>query len=560
VHGIFIKATGHHQTIPGNYIGVLHFPAAVGNVVIPILSVPTRYSLKWTGTTWIQEIGENNQSLVQKSRGIPLFSTYGINLFNIDDTSNEDGKYLHTDGTLRSNATYFTTHKIPVSVAIHMLSSNTVPTPMCCFDSNDILVQYSNASELDIPANSAYIRWSLDKAKLSATKIEIGKTRTAYSPWTELYNKQIPAGNVTGLAPLYLNNRVSIPAKLYLLGSNQNTLYHRSILERWIPDMDQLRIENSATAFINNRGFSRITNPTADASVDANLYDLYFNAKDTKNFAIVVGAPATNNGAVTHIGIGDSYMFDGNILKQVRTICPSLTNIGMRKPTNDATSLCEGRGGWTMANYFSTTADVYGTATESHTPLMHPSSGRYFGNVAFWKLYYGGAEPSGYGNKGFVAIAAAIGFDANGYKTNPQNGDIMYDAGYKQYDGSAWQPISTPTFTFSFAKYRSTWGIAAPTFLSVMLGLNDFRNLSLSTIAGSGTTSYTTFKTRMDTLIASVHADSPVVKSLIISSFSKSAIAFRLVYLDTPPLLTSVNSAPASVPASVNAGIVFPLS
>jgi len=451
---------------------------------------------------------------------------YSIGKNKFDKSKATIGMYLNSTGLpTSSNATYHTTDFIPVTTGdVICASGATAPLRFTAqYDAAKLFIPgtFSDTQPASILiATAKYIRISFYASGTDTYQVELG-SNTAYEPFVafkKLKDIKTIASDIYAINTVVdpavsaslgfsKTNRISMPAKQYFFAGIENTIYHQAITERWLPDMYFVQLENSA--FVNRSKFARLTNPVADASVDAKLYNLDFSVISTKNFALLVGAQATNNGALVINTIGDSLTYNSSYLFRARQLCPALSFSGLRVPYGDLGITVEGRGGWTLAVYFSQLHAI----NDSFSPFLHLADPyKYFGNTDFWKKVVTGNV--GYEYSGFAAKATAIGFSAaTGLKSAPAANDVMYNdvnARYERYDGAAWVVFATVVgdFTFNYGKYRSVWGIAQPNIVPVMLGTNDFRTQMPSGVAGV----FATWKTQFEALVASVHADSPLAK------------------------------------------------
>ena len=461
-----------------------------------------------------------------------LVAVVGKNKFNINDSDIAIGYYVNqTNGNLTANASYNATGDIPVVAGTTYYLS--YKHNIVWKDSNKNWIAGSESTDTSkqqtAPTGAAYLRCTVHVANWATFQVEIGTAQTSWEAYDSHYepeNTKIAAANIVGLTAAITpamgftkTNRISMPSKQYFLENYENTIYHAAILERNIPSLFNVQLENGT--FQNRRLHSRITNPVADSSVDANLYDIDFNVISAKNFALVVGAQATDNGTLVINAIGDSFTYNSSYLKKTRLLCPSLTFTGMRIPYGDTTIKVEGRGGWKLSDYC---ADKIHATNTSFSPFLHlPDPYKYFGNTDFWKKVVNGDTTYEYNN--FAATASAIGFSAStGLKTTPTVNDVMYNdtnARYEKWDGSAWVASghSNSDFSINYGKYRNVWGITQPNIVTILLGLNDFMALSIAAV----TAAFSTWKTQMESLITSIHADSPNAKIAILTPCSAVA-------------------------------------
>ena len=437
----------------------------------------------------------------------------GKNKFNKTTATAE--RYVNWEnGEIAFNATYSASDFIPVNPeTLYSISGQGAVLYGAFYDTDKVFISGVYSTSYQSPALAAFARITLITSEINTTQFEEGSEITTYEAYYDvdaLNGVKVNAADVVGLnkeVSFLKTNRISLPAKQYFLGGYENTIYHEAICERWLPYNYFVQIENGA--FINRRSFARITDPDADASVTATLYDLDFSSVSSKVFALLVGEQSTNNGALVINAIGDSLTYNGSYLKRVKELCQSTSFVGMRVPYGDSSIKVEGRGGWSLASYFT----ALNSTSDSFSPFMQLTDPyKYYGNTDFWKKVVNG--DTSYAYDGFSATATAIGFSAlTGLKSTPATNDVMYNNDnlrYEVYNGSSWVAITLVTndFSFNYAKYRSVWGIAQPDIVSILLGINDFNATTEATI----TDIFATFKTRMEMVIASILADNATAK------------------------------------------------
>ncbi|MCC5781369.1 hypothetical protein CRM73_00100 [Kocuria sp. CCUG 69068] len=224
-----------------------------------------------------------------------------------------------------------------------------------------------------------------------------------------------------------------------------------------------------------------------------------------------------------HLAIGDSITRAGDYVRSAVTAFAGAATVGTRT-YNDGALATEGRGGWSLNGYF----DNIGHESWGDSPFLFPanvSGAKFWGNTQFWKrVCY--EDPTGYDYAGFQKMARGWGpsnapflYGTDGYPLAPAEGDVVVDPTYaeadefRQYTGGAWTAIARPAVEFSFPKYMERYAAAypngGPTSISIMLETNDFFN-------GIDNAKFTTWKTRMDTVIASVRAWSATVPFVIL--------------------------------------------
>lgn len=443
----------------------------------------------------------------------------GTNLFNPLASDISTGYYVaYATGKLSANAGYNATGYIPVVAGQSYTMS--FKHQMAWYNSAKVYISGSSSTDTNktqvAPAGACFYRSSVAVSVWSTFIFSRGTVDIPYEAFGYVLrgvnNEPI---KTPGADPVTLNTpEFAMPAKHYLLGGYENNLYFQSLMSRWQPYNYIPRLDSGN--FLNYSTLARLTSPTVETTAVLKLYDNYDLAlKRSQNVQILIGPASANNGSLRIIGIGDSYTYNGSWLKKVKALCPAVTFDGMRVPYGDATITAEGRGGWTLAGYFT---NIHSGNTDSFSPFMQPPNPyKYYGNTAFWIASL--ANSGDYGISGFNAKAIALGFDAGtGLKTSPATNDMMWNdvnARLEVWDGSAWvtTTVTTGDFTFNFAKYRSTFVIGQPDIVPILLGLNDFRSQADKATVD---TLFVTWKSRMETLITSVHADSPNAKVVIL--------------------------------------------
>ena len=302
---------------------------------------------------------------------------------------------------------------------------------------------------------------------------------------------------------------IVFPSKTYILKGHENNIYHKNYLNFTFPylynvstNANENRIKNLARRFRFEDGI-----PTGNSSLTVNIvnnFDTIVSSKVASLSVAEVGSGTYQNKNV--ICIGDSFTYNGTWFDYVNTLLPQLSFVGMRKSYNTDNSLrAEGRGGWTLKEYFNAHDDVTPNHMQPFSPFMHVNGYNYYGVKEFWAAIVNGTSQYTYGTNGFDDYISWFGTD--GYKLNPSTNDLMYDGTnerYMYYNGSTWEvatSITDDSFVFDFSKYISLWNISSPDFVIVMLGTNDF-------YLGADQTSeyWNTWVSRMETMISSIQA------------------------------------------------------
>lgn len=440
------------------------------------------------------------------------------NLFNIDDSDATLNYYVvAVNGTLSASASYNATGFIPVVAGQKYIRSYEHQTAFYNSSKNYVsgLGDGSDPAFI-VPEGVSYVRCTVSKAAWDEFQLELGSVSTGFASYgSSLKDKYLP------VYPAPFVNEVVSPLKQYILDNYENSKYFRALFRRFRPQDESYRIEGGE--WKNAGEFARVTNPTAETTgVSIKVYNIEFEEVSSISFDVVIGNQATDNGLVNGVYIGDSLSYNASYIVKVNSLLPNLAWDGMRRSYGGAVD-GEGRGGWTVGSYFT---KITGGSTDSFTPFMHPIDPyKYFGGTDFWKEVKSGS--TAYGINGFADKAIEIGFDAvTGLLTSPSINDCMYNHAntrYERWDGSAWVEIleSTLDFSFNFAKYRSTWNITQPDIVPIMLGTNDFRSQSSEAAIDS---LWNTWKTRVEEIVTSIHADNSATKVAIMIAPSVTGI------------------------------------
>ena len=280
-------------------------------------------------------------------------------------------------------------------------------------------------------------------------------------------------------------NDICLPTKQYLLFGVQNDLFIQTFIKRWRPYNDFVRFGGTAKYERRYESVASIKFPETGQTILVELVNSdSFKVLKKLECVIVKAEPGKGSGEVTVQFLGDSFT-KGNYFKSAfleKGYVPNVKCVGLRKVDGVENQFHEGRGRWTLENYFSNKVEN----PNFFNPFLQPQGKmRYWGSTAFWKSVIAvdnntvdgkSFEPS-YSCGGYDCN----GFDADGFRTNPANGDLMYDFAKKNYvtwNGKSWKIIAGDKveWSFQYDKYLTMWNISAPRFLIVMLGLNDFRS------------------------------------------------------------------------------------
>lgn len=311
----------------------------------------------------------------------------------------------------------------------------------------------------------------------------------------------------------YDEDFVVMPSTIFAMDGVENSIYHNNY-KKW--DANKYIVGPTLTFRSAWNYLARCFRTTGGLASDA-VFDFSVFSRETmrriKRFQIPIhsGVVSGSESAKVVNVIGDSFTYNGTWYKQIYDVCPNLSFVGMRKSYECQDPLRgEGRGGWTLSNYFEPYNDVTPNHMQPFSPFMHVNGYTYYGVIDFWKVIVNNNSQYTYGTDGFNDYVNW--FDTNGYKKNPSANDLMYDGvndKYVYWNGSAWADFNgTPTFAFDYAKYLSTWNITSPNFVVFMLGKNDFQSSATEEV-------FNTWKALMDEAIASIHSYNANINVLI---------------------------------------------
>jgi hypothetical protein len=369
-----------------------------------------------------------------------------------------------------------------------------------------------------VPTNTVYCRWEM--ASISNRVAVFGKVRTSLVTPFELRisdeNSQIA------------QNDLQLPNTLYALLGSQFNIFKTHLMRfgndwtngvkfspNWLQRKDMVRYPVSSTSDI----ISKVE------LIDSNQ----FTTKEV-SLTVKVGSNITPTTAINLAFVGDSWTAPGLTIEKVVELLPgTVTSIGTlaSHPIVAPGYFSEGKAGWTLANFFEL---IHADTLPRFSHFLHPNSvHKYYGDTsAIINILNDTNHP-------MYAKLIEIGFNATtGLLNTPSVNDCMYvtaDSQYKYWNGSAWVVIAEATldFSFNYGKYRSTWGIDAPDFTILEIGINDFANLSYGEVQNVWD-SY--FKNYVDEFIASVKADTPSCKiGIAIPNCKFSDVGFNINFL-----------------------------
>lgn len=326
-------------------------------------------------------------------------------------------------------------------------------------------------------------------------------------------------------------NDICLPGKLYMLEGVQNDIFVQPLIKRWRPDNDVVRFSGTANYSRKLQEVASII-PLEDSSIVT--LDLIntdeFEIVKSLSAGVVTGKPGLGNGTVKVTIIGDSFT-QGTFFKSAlleNKYVPEIKMVGLCEVKGHPGQFHEGRGGWTLSRYFSTSKD----RTQHYNGFWQPDGKyRYWGSTAYWKLAKEVSEspnPKDWSFMEFYSTYSFIGvsseFDAHGLKLDPRKNDLMYDnetESFICFDGKKWTQVKYEDFkwSFNYSKYLDMWELESPQILAEFLGLNDFRNAGLP-----GDLDFTEWNNQMEQMIASYHAAVPDGKFVLMIPSSSCGI------------------------------------
>lgn len=290
-------------------------------------------------------------------------------------------------------------------------------------------------------------------------------------------------------AKLFMND-ICLPSKLYMLSGTQNDIFVEPLIKRWRPYNDVVRFSGSSEYSRRLQRVSSITDPVEGSTVTLELVNQdEFKTVKTLTSIVKVGRSGVGKDTVVVSIIGDSFT-NGAFFRDAlldKGYVPKIKLVGLRAVVDAPGQFDEGRGGWTLKDYF----NVTNQRTQAYNGFWQPEGKyRYWGATAFWNLVKKiSSDPEqewSFGEKYNASryhTHAGLFDTTTGYKLKPAKNDMMYDSAlesYMLYNGSKWKKITYEDFVwdFDYSKYLSMWDLKSPTILAEFLGLNDFRNAS----------------------------------------------------------------------------------
>jgi hypothetical protein len=283
-------------------------------------------------------------------------------------------------------------------------------------------------------------------------------------------------------------NDICLPAKLYMLSGVQNNIFVEPLIKRWRPYDDFVRFSGTSQFQRRLQRVASINAPEDGSTVTVSLINQdRFDTIKSVTSKIIVGKQGVGTDSIPVSIIGDSFTngaFFGDALL-VKGYVPKIQLVGLRDVAGYPGQFDEGRGGWTLASYFS----VSNRRTQPYNGFWQPDGiYKYWGATEFWKLANAirSNPDSGwtFDEKYFAGRFDTQSFLFNaqtGYKLKPAVNDIMFDntlGYYLKYNGKKWTRVAYDDFNwnFNYEKYISMWKLKAPLILAEFLGQNDFLN------------------------------------------------------------------------------------
>lgn len=457
--------------------------------------------------------------------GRDLGYSVGKNLFNPADAGVQLGYYvLYSSGNAGPNAAYNATGYIPVTAGqTYALSYK---HQIAWYGANKVYISGSHSSDPSriqtAPAGAAFLRCSVNSSAWDVFQVEAGSAVTSYEAYSYYLDTidglKVYAKNVASAPSAAAQVSASVAPKLYVARGRELSVYYENVHRNYESEARGL-VEATLTPVIASEVASRSrrlrfkqsgsNNSLISIPASLKIYDREIQLLSTIAFQIQP-VDETKSGALKILNIGDSFtgrMSMANKLLQ-SGVGGNVTFLGMRKAyTNASWIRHEGRGGFTSSSYHT-------NSTTTFMPFMQPTSAyKYYGNSDFWKLVFtsGNADYiAGSMNDDVLAYYNSV----TGYLNAPATNDVIYDntaAAYKRWDGSAWVTVMGLTWSFNIPKYLTLYGYAAPDVIHFMHGTNDFAGVLPSDMEAA----YASYKTRMDTAIASAKLANPDVKFIV---------------------------------------------
>ena len=151
-------------------------------------------------------------------------------------------------------------------------------------------------------------------------------------------------------------NDISFPSKQYMLDGVQNDMFVQTFLKRWRPYTDFVRFSGNANYLRRYEKIATIKEPETGQTIIVDLVNGdAFEVIKSITSTIYAGEPKVGSKEVVVQFLGDSFTrgeyFKNAILE--KGYVPKVKCVGLRRLNDFPGQFHEGRGGWTLENYFS---------------------------------------------------------------------------------------------------------------------------------------------------------------------------------------------------------------
>lgn len=280
-----------------------------------------------------------------------------------------------------------------------------------------------------------------------------------------------------------IRNDLAFPSHTYFLENVENYIYFQPLIKRWLPYTDFVRVK-TANMNMHTDKHIMISSPKDNDM----LYVTLLGGTDLDTLKSIqsvvhVGLPGKGEDSIRIQFLGDSYT-QGLYFKHAfiqSDYVPDALLVGTRRIGDTDCHAHEGRGGWTVARYFSDMPDN----PYFYNPFWQPEGELfYWGNTAFWKncqIVNSNDSIKEFNLRYNCSFYDVSAYDQDGKRKNPKKHDLMWDSLKKEYitwDGKQWRKcdVESLEWSFNYQKYLLMNQMNSPDYLVVMLGLNDFRN------------------------------------------------------------------------------------
>jgi lysophospholipase L1-like esterase len=445
---------------------------------------------------------------------------YGIGE-NLLNPSNIYAGTIYTSGLLGATSTTVNVSEMIAVGEFQTLFTNSVfNVTFYEYNSNMIFLRVGSTAVYNVNpyttgVNCSYIRISAFPTILPDVSLRISDAPIDLDyvfPYTPSLNIPIKPSRVK---EVLTQQSIEMPSTIWSADNEVETIYFKGLLRRYLPNEYFVTITN-----FTNYVLSAFKTITTDLTITTNLYDGEFLLKKKVNTNIVASDMALAVGSVIVNPIGDSITDINTQYKYCADNCPSSTFVGTYENTTTLLKH-DGRSGWTLKQYFEL---IYSPSTYAgFSPFLHPTdlTLNYLGCTKFWIEAYNAVIYSR--NMKWKGDELGGFNSTTGYRITPVLNDVMYvyaNSRFEKWNGSAWVDagLTSVNFVFNYAKYLSVWNITEPTFVTSMLGTNDYGGVSHLTATA---TTNVNFIAWYDEMIASIHAVNSLINiAIVIPPFS----------------------------------------